>query len=141
MLAFTIRGSAILAILAALALATACGADAPPPPNLGPPAIELVYQGTSAERPLEQLMLHQRLDDYRGKPNQLAAPLAPTQRVVIEGFNAGDYFITVVRKKLSLPVSDMLALTTQSAVSLRSGRYEVWVFDDSFRVYDPVSNE
>jgi hypothetical protein len=129
------------ALLVATLGAVACGDAGPTQPNLGPPAIELVYQGTSAERPLEQLLLHSRVDNYKGAQNQLATPLMPKDRVVIEGFSPGGYHLTVIRKKLSLPVSDMLALTTETTVSLQSGRYEIWVFDESFRVYDPVSNK
>lgn len=128
----------MLALLAPLA--AGCGEAGPPAPNLGPPLIELLYQGTSAERPLEQVYLHSTLDNYGSATNLLQTPLVPGEKVEPEGFTPGSYYLTVVRKQLSLPVSDLIALTTASPLALQSGRFAVWVFDESFRIYDPVPN-
>ena len=121
-------------------LTAACGDSPSNPIALGPPAIEIVYQGTSNERPLTKLMLHNHLEDYAGSPNLLASPLGQGQHVVIKGFAPDDYYLTVLRKHHSTTVSDMIALTTETPLSLRSGRFEIWVFDESFRVFDPTKS-
>ncbi|MCB9558060.1 MAG: hypothetical protein H6707_18240 [Deltaproteobacteria bacterium] len=130
--------------MAVVALATGLGCGdfggVEPPPNLGPPLLALVYQGTSAERPLTELRLHPSSTDYRAAKNRLSQPLMPDASVDISDIAPGYYYLTVMRKRLSLPESDMLALTTAEPIALVSGRYRVWVFDESFRVFDPVKN-
>lgn len=122
-------------------VAAGCGDAGPPsPPDLGPLALEVLYQGTSAERPLEELYLHGTVDNYGGAANQLQTPLKPGEKVELTGLNQGSHYLTVVRRKLALVGSDLIALTTASPLSLQTGRVVVWVFDESFRVYDPVLN-
>jgi hypothetical protein len=126
--------------LAALAGCAEVDYGPPFPPDLGPPLLELVYQGTSNERPLERAMLHSRINNYHSSENLLTRPLGVGERVDIVGFAPDSYYLTVVRKKLSLPVSNMIALTTGQPLELISGRCEVWVFDESFRIHDPKPN-
>lgn len=127
-------------ICMSLWLFNACGVIEDADPKYGLPMIELTYQGTSNERPLEEIYLHENFDDYLSTKNLVSSPLKKGQTMSYDDFDAGNYYLSVIRKKLSLPVSDMIVLTTAEPLSLKSGRYKIWVFDESFRIFNPTSN-
>lgn len=51
------------------------------------------------------------------------------------------WYVTVIRKERPLPDSPRIAITTAKPVGFFDGRWEILVFDDFFRVMDPVSTE
>lgn len=100
----------------------------------------MVYQGSSPKLPLEKLYLHDKLDNYDSATNQLQTPLVPGEKVDFANLKPGSTYLTVVRKKTPVEGSELIAATTSEPVVLQSGRVVVWVFDTSFRIYDPVLN-
>lgn len=78
-----------------------------------------------------------------GEPDRLAGPMAVGERLVIDPFEAGWWYITVVREKVA--GGELIAISSAAPFSLSGNlytqlRYELWVFDDRFRVFDPVDN-
>lgn len=129
--------------LLALGLTSAaCGGESTSPPDLGPLALEIVYQGSEHELPLLEVKLHGAPDDYRWADNLLAAPLYDGQTLALDEaqLSEGQHYLTVVRKLYDLPDSDLVALTSAEPLYLWSGRYVVWVLDEAFRFFDPVDN-
>jgi hypothetical protein len=126
-------------VLAAALLLLRCGEIGPP--FLGPLQLEVRHQDTTDGRPLEAVMLHTAVDNYDEADNLLAAPLPRGDATRLADLPWGDWYITVIRKQRPLPDSPRVALTTAEPVSLDSGRYVLLVFDDFFRLLDPVSSD
>lgn len=113
-------------------------AEGPPVIPPGPVKLTLRYMGTSDERPLEAALLHSQRDNYRGAPNLLLQPLGRGEEVSFDDIPRGDYYLTVIRLKLPPPITDKLALTTAEPFALQGGHVVIWIFDESFRVFDAV---
>jgi len=126
-------------VLASSLVATACGA-AGYTPDLGPLQLEVRYHGTEG-CPLEAVILHSGVDDYDEVDNLLVAPLDVGDATRLTDIETGSWYITVIRKQRPLPDSPRVALTTADPVTLHSGRHEILVFDDFFRVMDPVDSK
>ncbi len=109
--------------------------------ELGPPQIDIRYRGSSEGRPLEAVLLHNHVDNYDEDQNLLTAPLEVNDSTRLTNIETGRWYITVIRKQRPLPDSPRVALTTAEPVTLYSGRRQVLVFDDFFRVLDPVKND
>jgi hypothetical protein len=124
-----------LLIVCLLALA-ACGEVGPPKLDarpLPPPELVVVNKCPAETPPFTALHLHSAVDSYRGTKNHLAAPLAVEARTVLRPM-AGRWFVTVIRTKLD---STPIAMTTKTPLELVSGSYELWVLQQSFRLYPP----
>ncbi len=128
-----------LSLLAAL-LTAACF-DVSGWENLGPLEVEVRYHGSIEGRPLEALILHSELDNYDEAENLLDAPLEVDDATRWTDIPPGNWYITVIRKQRPLPHSPRVALTTAEPVYFHSGRHEILVFDDFFRLLDPVQTE
>ena len=112
--------------------------------NLGPLLVVVTYHGSNENMPLVELKFHSYVDDYRAAPNVLEGSslgigesIELDNTVVDEG---SESYITAVRKLYDLPQSDMVALTSEEPFAFNSGRYDLWVADECFRLYDPVRN-
>jgi hypothetical protein len=121
-------------------LCVACGA-ATGAPNLGPLQLEVHHHDSTDGRPLEALILHTAVDNYDEADNLLTAPLPRGDATRLTDVPTGEWYITVIRKQRPLPDSPRVALTTAEPVRLYSGRYELLVFDDFFRLLDPVRSD
>ncbi|MBW2734498.1 MAG: hypothetical protein JRH20_19095, partial [Deltaproteobacteria bacterium] len=106
---------------------------------LGPLVLTLENKGTSEGRPLQEIKVHTSQARYLNAPNLLDEPLERFATITFDHLNKGDYYLTVIRKTLALPNSDLIALTTAEPLALQGGHVVVWVFDESFRVFDAVS--
>lgn len=126
-------------LLVSMIVCAACAAGGGPV-DLGPPLLRMVYQGTSDERPLVEMKVHDLLDNYAQVDNWLEEPLYRGGVAAWETISPGFWYVTVLRKKLSLPVSDLIALTTSEPIDLLQGLVEVWVFDESFRIFEAKRN-
>ncbi len=129
-------GLGALLVLSAVACADISGQE-----QLGPLQLEIRYHGTTEGRPIEALILHSTVDNYDEVDNLLIDPLEVDDATRLTNISTGLWYITVIRKQRPLPDSPRVALTTAEPVFLYSGRYEVLVFDDFFRVMDPVNSE
>lgn len=129
----------IFAVLSSL-LAAACG-GAYGQIDLGPLQLEVSYHGSTDGRPLEALMLHSEVDNYDELDNLLVTPLEKDDATRLTDIETGIWYITVIRKERPLPDSPRVALTTADPVVLHSGRYKILVFDDFFRVMNPVQSD
>lgn len=109
--------------------------------HLGPLEIELRYHGSSEGTPVEAFILHTKLNNYDEGDNLLDAPLEQNDATRLTEIPSGQWYLTVIRKQRPLPDSPRVALTTSEPVRLDSGRYEILVFDDFFRILDPVPSE
>jgi urease beta subunit len=123
------RVPAVVAGALALAFASAaCSADQPPPPSPAGPAMVVVEN--ASQYTLVELRFHPELS-YASATNVLDRPL-DVGDTHLEYLDASA-FVTVFREKFA--GGDLLALTTQTPVSLQGGTgYRVKVFDLSFRV-------
>jgi len=108
---------------------------------LGPLEIDVIYHGSTADRPIEAFILHTEVDNYNEANNLLFAPLELDDATRLTDIPYGEWYITVIRKQRPLPDSPRVAMTTADPVTLHSGRHEILIFDDFFRVMDPVSSE
>ena len=90
---------------------------------------------------MEAFILHRSVDDYDEADNLLTAPLEQGDATHLAPIPPGVWYITVIRKQRPLPDSPRVALTTADPVNLETGLREILVFDDFFRVLDPVSTE
>lgn len=128
----------IFALFSSL-LAVACGGNGSHF-DLGPLQLEVRYHGSTEGRPLEALILHSEVDNYDELDNLLVTPLEVGDATRLTEIPTGIWYITVIRKQRPLPDSPRVALTTADPVTLHTGRHEILVFDDFFRVMDPVSS-
>jgi hypothetical protein len=129
-------GLAVVAMLLAVACLDPFGQE-----HLGPLEIEVRYHGTCGECPLEALILHSTVDNYDEVDNLLVAPLEVDEAMRFTEIPSGKWYVTVIRKQRPLPDSPRMALTTAEPVFFFNGRYEILVFDDFFRLVDPVRSD
>jgi len=122
-------------LLVLLAILSGCaGDDTTVPPKLVPTLLIV----NKSQFQLQQVMLHTRVDNYLGKPNLLAAPLALEGELLAPNVTPGTWFVTVVREKVAHGA--LIAITTGSGLALElDGTYRLWVFDESFRLWPPTS--
>ncbi len=129
-------GLAVVAMLLAGACLDQVGQE-----HLGPLELEVRYHGTCEECPLEAIILHSAVDNYDEVDNLLATPLEVDEATRFTEILSGSWYVTVIRKQRPLPDSPRMALTTVEPVFFYTGRYEVLVFDDFFRLVDPVHSD
>lgn len=118
-----------------LALLAGCAESVPPAP-IGPLVLTIEYRGSSDERPLEEIKLHSAQQNYASAPNLLTQNLRRNEAITFRDIEAGEYFLTVIRLLLPPPVQQKIALTTAESFSLSAGHVVIWVFDESFRIFD-----
>ncbi len=124
-----------LAIAFLLELA-ACGEAGPPRLDtrpLPPPQLVVVNKCPAQTPDFTALHLHSAVDNYRGTPNLLAGPLKVEESVLLKP-GAGSFYVTAVRTKLD---TTPIAMTTKTPLELLTGTYELWLLQQSFRLYPP----
>jgi hypothetical protein len=127
------RSSLALSIM----LAAGCGAEAPRP-DLGPaPPPPTLIVVNKWDKELEAVHVHSAPADYGKSANRVARPLKRDEGVTVAGLAAGRWYVTVVRLKGMVEVGERIAITTGEALDLRRGIYTLWVFEQSFRLWDP----
>jgi hypothetical protein len=119
----------------------ACGVANGGPPDLGPLELEVYNYDSTEGRPLEALILHSKVDNYDEIDNLLVTPLEANDATRLSEIPSGRWYITVIRKWRPLPDSSRIALTTAEPVLLTTGRHELLVFADFFRLMDPVRSD
>ena len=127
-----------LSLAVALSLLLGCAGDGGPSFN-EPLVVTLVNKGSDPGRPLLEAKLHSAIDNYAAAPNLLSEPLGVSEQHRMLQVRADSYYLTVIRRQLSLPASELIALTTAEAFTLSGGHVVIWVFDESFRIFAPVS--
>jgi hypothetical protein len=106
---------------------------------MGPLRLRVSYHGVEG-CPLEELRLHAAVDDYEDATNLLSAPLEVGDATFFDGLEPGSWYVTAIRRERPLPGSPLIALTTAEPLRLSRGLYDLQVFEDFFRLYDPVPN-
>lgn len=116
---------------------SACAADH------GPPAIKTYGDFTlvivnRSQFELVRLHVHSSPTDYLQSSNRLQQPLKVGESVAFRypEIDHGAWYVTAVRVKVEHGA--LVGVTTGSPLDLREGLYQLWVFDESFRLFDPV---
>ena len=124
------RRALLLALSAAF---VSCGEGTPPPPPQ--PSILVIVNRSQFE--LQQLFVHDKIDNYRGKSNLLPSPLVVDGQLTLRqpAISNGAWYVTVVREKVRHGA--LVAVTTATPIDLQGGSYTLWVFDESFRLWKP----
>jgi hypothetical protein len=130
------RAGHLLVAIGALSCWT-CG-EAPSPNDLGPLAVKIV---NDTQFDLLELRLHSALQDYADYPNIFRAPLPVDGSTLLTDVDPGTYYVTVFRRENFNAGARVIAVTSSELIAMTSGINEIWVYNESFRAWDPKKND